>query len=173
MNHKSRSWCMVPEIWVQRTKLFVIFVMKCNRQNFFYLGLSFALVPPLPSPLTAPKKKISKKRRENKTPRDIIILQKCTKNHDHMPYCSWDKAHDGRNCNFLFWANLYPFTPLTVRKIKIKQKRKKHLEISSFYKSAPKIMIIYYTVLEIWHVADVLVIFHSGLFFALLPPNPP
>ena len=170
MNHKSRSWCMVPEIWVQRTKLFVIFVMKCNRQNFFYLGLSFALVPPLPSPLTAPKKKISKKRRENKTPRDIIILQKCTKNHDHMPYCSWDKAHDGRNCNFLFWANLYPFTPLTARKIKIKQKRKKHLEISSFYKSAPKIMIIYYTVLEVWHVADVLVIFHSGLFFALLAP---
>ena len=60
--------------------------------------------------------------------------------------------------------------PLTARKIKIKQKRKKHLEISSFYKSAPKIMIIYYTVLEIWHVADVLVIFHSGLFFALLAP---
>ena len=34
-------------------------------------------------------------------------------------------------------------------------------------------MIIYYTVLEIWHVADVLVIFHSGLFFELLDPNSP
>ena len=32
-------------------------------------------------------------------------------------------------------------------------------------------MIIGYTVPEIWHVTDVIVIFHFGLFFALLPPN--
>ena len=32
-------------------------------------------------------------------------------------------------------------------------------------------MIIGYTVPEIWYVADVIVIFHFGLFFALLPPN--
>ena len=34
-------------------------------------------------------------------------------------------------------------------------------------------MIICYTVPEIWHVTDVIVIFHFGLFFALLPPNSP
>ena len=34
-------------------------------------------------------------------------------------------------------------------------------------------MIIGFTVPEIWHVTDVTVIFHFGLFFALLPPNSP
>ena len=34
-------------------------------------------------------------------------------------------------------------------------------------------MIICYTVPEIWHVTDVIVIFHFGLFFALLTPNIP
>ena len=32
-------------------------------------------------------------------------------------------------------------------------------------------MIICYTVPEIWHVTDVILIFHFGLFFALLPNN--
>ena len=73
---------------------------------------------------------------------------------------------------FSFWAIFCPFTPLTARKINIKKKkrkRRKHLEISSFYTSVPKIMIICYT--EIWHVTDVIVIFHFGLFFDLSPPN--
>ena len=30
-----------------------------------------------------------------------------------------------------------------------------------------------YTVPEIWHVTDKIVIFHFGLFFTLLPPNSP
>ena len=34
-------------------------------------------------------------------------------------------------------------------------------------------MIICYTAPEIWHVTDAIVIFHFGLFFALLPPNSP
>ena len=33
-----------------------------------------------------------------------------------------------------------------------------------------RLMIIGYTVPEIWHVTDVIVIFHSGLHFSLLPP---
>ena len=74
-------------------------------------------------------------------------------------------------CNyFSFWATFCPFTPLTTQKIKIQIKLKKHLEILSFYTRLPKIMIICYTVPEIWRVTDV-IIFHSGLFFALLPPN--
>ena len=32
-------------------------------------------------------------------------------------------------------------------------------------------MIICYTIPEIWHVTDAIVIVHFGLFFALLPPN--
>ena len=47
---------------------------------------------------------------------------------------------------------------------------KKSLEISSFYTIVPKIMIICFIVPEIWRVTDVIVIFHFGLFFTLLPP---
>ena len=52
------------------------------------------------------------------------------------------------------------------------KKLKKYLEISSFYTSVSKIMIICYTVPETWCVTDVIVIFHSELFFALLHPPP-
>ena len=62
-----------------------------------------------------------------------------------------------------------PFYPLTTPKIKILKKWKNTLEIASFYTNVPKIMIICYTVPEIWHMTDVIVIFHFGLFFALLP----
>ena len=50
------------------------------------------------------------------------------------------------------------------------KKMKKSLKISSFYTSELKIMTICYNVPEIWHVTHVIVTFHSGLFFALLPP---
>ena len=50
---------------------------------------------------------------------------------------------------------------------------KELLEMSSFYISVLKIMVICYTVPDIWHVTDVIVIFNAGLFFAFLPPNSP
>ena len=93
------------------------------------------------------------------TTQKIKILHKCIKNHDHMLYF-WDNVCDRCNCYFWFWA-----TYLTAQKIKIKKKWKKHLEISSFYKSALKIIIICYTVPKIWHV-----IFHLGLFFCIFTP---
>ena len=40
---------------------------------------------------------------------DIIILNKRTKNYDHMLYRSWDMVHDGCNFHFLFWAAFCPF----------------------------------------------------------------
>ena len=87
-----------------------------------------------------------------------------------MMYGSWDMEHDGHN--FLsFWTIFCPFTPLTPQKMKISKKWKKQLEMSSFYTSVPKIMIISYTVLEIWHMTDVIAIFHFGLFSAFLPPQ--
>ena len=87
-----------------------------------------------------------------------------------MLYCSWFMVRD-RCSYFSFWVIFCPFTPLIARKINIKKKRQNPLEISSFHTSVPKIMIICYTVPEIWHVTDVIVIFHFGLFFALSPPN--
>ena len=98
----------------------------------------------------------------------IIILHMPNINDHHMMCGSWDIEHDRQN--FLsFWTIFCPFTPLTTQKIKILKKWKKHLEISSFYTSVPKIMIICYTVPEIWHVTDV-IIFHFRSFFVLLPP---
>ena len=55
--------------------------MKFNRQNFFcLLGQFFVLL--LPNTL---KNENTKK---EKNPGNIIILHKCTKNHDHPLYCS-------------------------------------------------------------------------------------
>ena len=67
-----------------------------------------------------------------------------------------------------FWTIFCPFIPLTTPKIKIKKKRTKGLEISSFHICVPRIIICYLP--ETWHVMDVVVIFHFGLFFA--PFNP-
>ena len=83
--------------------------------------------------------------------RDIIILQMSIKNHDHMLYCSWDIVHDDCNCFFLEGWHFLPFYP----------------------RKSPKIMIICYTIPEIWHVTNVIVIFHFRLFLVLLFPNSP
>ena len=104
-------------------------------------------------PLTAQKIKILKKWK--KSHGDIIILHSFTKNYDHMLYCSWDMAHGRCNCYFSFWAVFCPLTPLTAQKVKISKKWKKHLDISSFYTSVPKIMIRWCMVPEIWCTMDI------------------
>ena len=69
---------------------------------------------------------------------------------------------------FILGYFLPMYLPNSLKNQNLKKKRKKHWEIS-FYNSVPKIMIICYTVSEIWHVTNV-IIFHFGPFFALLPP---
>ena len=147
--------------------IYVSWDMKHDGQNFFVILDHFFPF----YPLTTRKFKIWKKLKNwKKIAKDIIILHKCTKNHHHMLYCSWDMVCDRCSYYFLFWAIICPFTPLTAQKIKIFKKWKKTLEISSFYNSVTKIMIMCYTVPEIWCVTDVIFIFHFGLFIALLPP---
>ena len=152
--------CTTNDIWLLRYKIH-------QTQFFIILGQLLPFYPP-PSPLTAWKMKISKT--WEKTPGDIIILHKCNKNCNHWLYCSWDMTRD--RCNyFLFWDILFPFTPLTANSPKNKhfKKWKKRLDIS-FNMSVPKSTIICYTVPEIWHVMDVIDIFHFEQFFALLHP---
>ena len=109
-------------------------------------------------------------RKMKKTSGDIIILHNCTKNYDYRLYCSWDMVRDG--CNyFSFWTIFCTFTPLTTQKTKISKKLKNHLEMSSFYTSVPKILIICCTVLEIWHMTYV--VFHFGHFLPYYLPNSP
>ena len=67
-------------------------------------------------------------------------------------YASWDSACDRCNIYFSFWVMFWSFTP--TQKIKILQKWKNDLEISSFYTCALKIMITWCTVPEIWCVPD-------------------
>ena len=119
-----------------------------------------------------------------KTPADIIILYKCTKNHDHILYYSWDIVRDGCNCYFSFWAIFALLhapppsaPPVTAWKMKMKKKKKKIEKKNKnkktttggiIFASIPKIMMTCCTVPEIWCMTYV-IISHFGLFFALLP----
>ena len=129
-------WCKVPEIW-------------CVTDNFFHFGPFFC-----PFTLLKARKIKRKKDKMKETPGDIIILHKCIKNHDHMPYFSWDMARDRCNCYFPFWTIVCSFIPLTAQKIKTLKEWKKNLEISSFYICVPKIMIRWCTVPGMWYAKD-------------------
>ena len=72
----------------------------------------------------------------------------------------------------IFLGYFLPFYCSNHQKNENVKKIKKHLEISWFYTSAGKFMIICYTAPEIWCMIDLIVLFHFGLFFALLPPPP-
>ena len=95
------TWCMVPEISSVTDRIFL---------SFWTIFCPFFL--------------------ENcKKHGDIIILHRCTKNHDHMLYYFWDILCDRCSCYFSFWAIFCPFTtppsPLTAQKITILKKWKK------------------------------------------------
>ena len=86
-----------------------------------------------------------------KIARDIIMLYKCTKSHNHMSSGSWDTKW---NTEFLvilghFWPFYPPPSLMTTWKIKILKNWKKHLEISSFYTCVPKM--IWCILLEVWN----------------------
>ena len=92
-----------------------------------------------PSPHKNPKDQNNEKIK--KTPRDIIILHKCTINNNHMIYDSWNV-----NCNrHNFFCHLGPFFAL----------------------------LICYTVLEKWHMMDVMLFFILGNCLPFKPPNNP
>ena len=105
-------------------------------------------------------------------------MQKCNINDHDTIYGSWDINCD-RKIFLSSWAIFCHFTPphtppppLTARKMKISKKWKQHLVISSFYTSAPKLMIIGYTVLEMWHGTDMIIVFILGNFLPFYPPPP-
>ena len=141
---------------------------------FCHLGPFFALLPP---PNSSKNENIKKTRKTgNKKWRKHLEISSF---YAHVPkimiICSTVPeiyVCDKCNCYFFFWAIFCPFTSLTAQKMKISKKWKKTQEISSFYTTVSKIMIIGYTAPEIWHVTHAILIFHFGLFFAFLPPWP-
>ena len=112
----------------------------CDGCNYFSFWAIFCLF----TPLTARKMKIFLKMKKN--PGDIIILHKCTRNHDHMLHCSLYMARDTCNFYFSFWAFFALLPPTSQKKSK---EWKKHLEISPFYTCIPKIIIRWCMVPEI------------------------
>ena len=105
-------------------------------------------------------------------PGDKISLHMCTKNENHMMYGSWDMEHN-KTKFFVILGHFLLFNPTNNLKNQNFEEIIiiiKCLEISSFYTSVPKIMIICYTVPEMWCMTDVIFIFYFGQFFALLHP---
>ena len=98
---------------------------------------------------------------------DIIFSKLCITNDDQLIYGYWDMENNRIFCNI---GPIFALLPNIKLKNQNFEKMKNTLEISLFYTSAPEIMIICYTVSEIWRVADVICIFHFGLYFAILPP---
>ena len=142
--------------------MYVTWDIKCDRYYF----LSFWSIFCPFTPLTAQKIKILKKwKKFMETSSFYISVPKITIRRCTVPqiWCVTDVIifHFGP-----FFTLLPPNSP----KYQNFKKRIKHLEISSLYICVPKIMIRWRTVPEIWCVTDVIVISHSGLFFALLPP---
>ena len=126
-----KKWKKTPGdiILHKRTKshnqmLYSSWDMVCNRCNCCF---SFWVIFCPFTSLTAPKIKFKKKKEKN-TQRYhhftmvYIILRKCTKNHYHMLYCSWDTVHDRCNCYLSFCATFCPFTALRAQNIKIFKK---------------------------------------------------
>ena len=75
---------------------------------------------------------------------------------------------------FVILDHFFPFYLLNNLKNKNLKKWKKRLEISSFYNSVPKIMIICYTVPEMWCVIDVVFYFSLwAIFCPFYSPNKP
>ena len=179
----------LPPLKIQKIRIFkkwkkiagdIIILHKCT-QNHNHMKYnsdrSFSHFRPffLPFyPSNNPEEQNFKKKK--KMSGNIIISQKCTINDNRMMHDSWYmKRVREFFAIFGYFLSFTPlilsFTHLTAQKIKMKKKdREKHLEILSFYISVPKIMIICYTVPEIWHVTDVIIFSFWAIFVALLPP---
>ena len=160
-------WCIIPKIWSflallpppllnnpgnQNLKnwkknhmIYGSWDINCNRQNFFVILGHF-----LPFYTRSSLKiKISKKMKKKSG--HIIISHKCTINHDHRLYSSWDMACDQYNCYFPFWAIFCPppCPPNSPNNENFKKKKKEKYQEISFYTSAPKIMTMCYTIIKI------------------------
>ena len=80
---------------------------------------------------------------KKKAPGDIIILHKCTINGNHIMYGSWDMKHDGES--FSHFGQFFALLP-PPNNPKNQNFEKNSLEISSFYTSVQKFMIVCYTI---------------------------
>ena len=101
-----------------------------------------------------------------KIKRDIIILHKCTKNHDHMLYCYWDMVCD--KCNYFSFGLFFAVLPPSSLKNHNIKKIKKTLEIYNHFTQVYQ---------KSWSYALLflrsLLFFILGYFLLIHPPNRP
>ena len=117
------------------------------------------------SSLTTKKSKFRENKKKKQQKLGDIISPKCTKYRDHICYTVPEIWYVIVVIIIFHFGLFFPLLPhWQPEKSKWKKKEKKHLEISSFYTSIPKIIIICYTVSEIRCVMDVIVIVKFGLF---------
>ena len=90
--HKWQSY----DVWFLRYEVW--------RTEFFVILDHFLPFYPYNNPKTLNFEKLKK------VPGDIIILQKCSKKHNHMLYGSSDMVQNRSKCYFSFWAIFYHFT---------------------------------------------------------------
>ena len=90
--------------------IYSFYNMECDRLKLVVLGHFFSF-----SLLKTKKKKKSKKWK--KIAGDIIILDMCTKNHNHMMYGYWDTEWDRQIFSVILGLFLF-FHPLLILKIK-------------------------------------------------------
>ena len=142
---------------MQQTKFF----------SFWNIFFPFTPLPPLIQKIKILKK--WRKKKQNLT--DFIILHKLTINYNHMIYGSWDI-----NCNrqifFVILGHFLPFyppplPPFPPNSLKNEKETWRYIILHKCTKTRDHRL---YIVPEIWCVTDVIVIFHFGLFFSLLPP---
>ena len=128
------KWCMVPEI-LSTTDRFIC-----------HFGALFVLLPPN-------NLKNQNSGKMKKTPGDIIILQMCTINYNHMMYGSWNIECDGHHFLSL-WTIFHPFTHKNPKNQNFEKRKKawRYYHFTQVYQKSWS----YYTIPEIWHVTDVL-----------------
>ena len=163
MHHKWQSYgvIMVPEIW-STTGFFVI------------LDHFLPFYPPMDPEIEILEKikKIKKKKKKKRL--EMLPFYTCVSEMT-IKWCVVPEILSTTNiffCHFQpFFAFLHPNYPITLTawEMKILQKWKKHLEMSSYYTSLLKIMIIWYTVPEIWHVTDVFYFSFWAIFCTFTP----
>ena len=133
-------WCMVHGSHM----MYGSWDMEHKRQCFVILDCFLPFSPITPPPPNVPRKNFFDKMK--KKPEDIIILQMCTINDNHMMYGSWYKECNGHN--FLsFWTVFWSFTSLWPEKIKILKKWKnawRHHFTQMYQKSYATLLLWYY-----------------------------
>ena len=135
-NVKKNTWryhYFIPVYQQSSYDLQFLRYLECDRLKLVIWLKLWVISCPFILPLKTPKNQNFEKMK--KLAGDIITLHKCTKNHNHMRYSSWDREWD-RQCFFGILGHFLPFyDPNNEENQNLKKKKqwKKHLEMSSLY----------------------------------------